>query len=190
MCRRRPAPGQRPTAPKPRRVVLWVLLGLLGLLCLFAWAPATAGAQQSSGSTISREYTIKAGYLYNFGRYVRWPEEAFSSEDAPFVIGVLGADPFGATLDQVAAVKQISERRIVVRRFDSLDQYRPCHILFVAKTASAEEHFEAIRRLRATMCCWSENDRHLPTAAAPSTSLSRTTRYALKSTNRPPSAAI
>jgi len=127
-----------------------VFLALLGLSYLFAWAPATVVAQHAQGATISREYTIKAGYLYNFGLYVRWPEEAFVSEDAPFVIGVLGVDPFGATLDQVAAVKRIGDRRIVVRRFDSLDQYRPCHILFVAKTTSVEEHFEAIRRLRAT----------------------------------------
>ena len=40
------------------------------------------------------EYDVKAAYLYKFTKFVEWPEAAFASAEAPFVIGVIGRDPF------------------------------------------------------------------------------------------------
>ncbi len=97
---------------------------------------------------VSREYTIKAAYLYNFGRYVQWPDDAFDGSGAPLVIGVLGPDPFGDALNVVAQTKQVHGRRIVVRRFASMADYTPCHILFVARSVEPEEQHEAMEKLR------------------------------------------
>ena len=65
------------------RVALLVVL-LLGL-----GAPASLRAQ------ISREYDVKAAFLYNFITITEWPEEAFTTPESPYVIGVVGYDPFG-----------------------------------------------------------------------------------------------
>ena len=62
------------------------------------------------------EYLIKAAYLYNFAMFVEWPRDAFSSPDAPLVIGILGRDPFGLAIDLAVENKRISKRRIVVER--------------------------------------------------------------------------
>lgn len=107
-----------------------------------------AAPQPIAQSVISREYTIKAAYLYNFARYVRWPAGTFRNEQDPFVIGVLGTDPLGNDLDRIARTKKIDGRRIVIRRFDSLDKYSPCHVLFVPRSVEPKRQIEAIGRLR------------------------------------------
>jgi hypothetical protein len=80
----------------------------------------------------SREYEIKAAFLFNFGQFVRWPEEAFSDPLAPFVIGVLGDDPFGETLDRMVAGEQVSNHPMVVERYQDPDEVGHCHVLFVS----------------------------------------------------------
>jgi len=85
----------------------------------------------------SREYAIKAAYLYQFGRYVQWPPDAFANEEAPLVIGILGQAPFGNILDEIARTKRIEKRPIVIRRFATMNEYKPCHILFVVESTDS-----------------------------------------------------
>lgn len=109
---------------------------LAGLICLPT--PCVKAQQGESAVTIANEYAVKAVFLYNFGKYTEWPATAFADASAPFVIGILGEDLFGGALDEVAAKGTIGERRIVVRRFASPDQYRqPCHILFVSRSLTS-----------------------------------------------------
>ena len=53
---------------------------------------------------------VKAAYIYNFTKYVRWPEGAFSEADSPLVIGVYGDDPFDAVLDKTMQGKSVGRR--------------------------------------------------------------------------------
>lgn len=83
------------------------------------------------------EYSVKAAYLFNFTKFVEWPLSAFPDKDAPFLIGVLGEDPFGKTLDAAVKGKSIKGRSIHIKRFDGFDgtqtlQLRRCQILFIA----------------------------------------------------------
>jgi len=108
---------------------------------------ATIRPRESAGqSTVSREYTIKAAYLYNFGRYARWPEGTFCNQRDPFVIGILGTDPFGDALPSMAAAKKVDGRTLVIRRFDSLEEYTPCHILFVTRLTDPGTQRAAVER--------------------------------------------
>ena len=63
------------------------------------------------------EYNVKAVYLYSFGRYVSWPEDAFASSQSAFIIGVLGDNPFGNALQQIARTKSVHGRSIELRQF-------------------------------------------------------------------------
>jgi len=78
------------------------------------------------------EYQVKAAFLYNFAKFVGWPE---SAPGASFCIGVLGADPFGPVIDETLAGKTLDGRRVVIRRFDRPEEALGCEIVFVGSAA-------------------------------------------------------
>jgi len=81
----------------------------------------------------------KRPLLYNFAKYVEWPAktDAAVGDSSVFVIGVVGENPFGRTLDNLAQKKQINGRRILIRSIRTETDYRPCHLVFVAADAPA-----------------------------------------------------
>jgi hypothetical protein len=100
------------------------LLALLVLLNAHGVATADSGA--------SREYQLKAAFIFNFAQFVEWPAETFAGPDAPLVIGVVGSNPFGDVLEQAVAGKKVGGRSIVVRYFRSAHAMERCHVLFVS----------------------------------------------------------
>jgi hypothetical protein len=88
------------------------------------------GDARAQPKVIDQEYLLKAAYLYNFGLFVTWPNNAVPGNN--FVIGVLGKDPFGKHLDDLAQLRTINKRKIVIHRFGEVNEYKPCHILFIS----------------------------------------------------------
>jgi hypothetical protein len=107
------------------------------VLCalIFALRIDSLRAQSTEGGVINREYGIKAAYLYQFAYYIVWPAGSFADNQSPFVIGILGSDPFGDSLNDIARNKKVDGRQIVIKQFNSLADYKPCHILFVSSSA-------------------------------------------------------
>jgi hypothetical protein len=87
---------------------------------------------------LAGEYEIKAAFLVNFSQFVEWPADVLDGAGGPIVIGVAGGDPFGATLDAVAAGRQVDGRPIVVRRVTTADDAAHCHVLFIGAATDAE----------------------------------------------------
>jgi hypothetical protein len=120
---------------------LGILIVVFGLT--LNWTPA-ADAQAGDASD-SSEYLIKAGFIYNFAKFVEWPAATFSQPDSPIVIGVLGTDPFGNVLDRIVEDKKIGARGFVVKRYKwakDLKDLKDCKILFVS--ASEKAHIDEI----------------------------------------------
>jgi hypothetical protein len=82
----------------------------------------------------SGEYAVKAAFLYNFARFVEWPGEALGSGGAPLLLGVVGDDPFGSSIDQTVAGKNVNGHPIAVRRLKWGQNLRQCHILFISSS--------------------------------------------------------
>ena len=80
------------------------------------------------------EYRVKAVFLFNFSRFVEWPESAFAAPGAPFVVGVFGHDPFGGELDAVMRGETVDGRPLEVRRVASLAEAEQCQILFIHRS--------------------------------------------------------
>jgi hypothetical protein len=80
------------------------------------------------------EYQVKAAFLLNFARFVEWPADAFGGDGSPFVIGVLGNDPFGYALDQTVKDKSVNGRRFAIRRLQTARDTKGCHILFISSS--------------------------------------------------------
>jgi hypothetical protein len=81
--------------------------------------------------TISREYQIKAVFLYNFCQFVEWPAKAFASPDDPMIIGILGENPFEDYLKETVQGEKVNGHPLEVKYFQTVDQISECHILFV-----------------------------------------------------------
>jgi hypothetical protein len=84
------------------------------------------------------EYQVKAVFIFNFSHFVEWPPEAFDAPDEPFVIGVLGTDPFGARMDEAVKDEAIGTHPIVVRRFHHADDLGKCQILFIDRSEESQ----------------------------------------------------
>ncbi len=120
---------------------LGILIVALGMT--LNWT-STAAAQAVDPPDAS-EYLIKAGFIYNFAKFVEWPSTAFSQPDSPITIGVLGTDPFGSVLDRLVEDKKIGPRGFVVKRYKwgkDLKDLKECKILFVS--ASEKAHIDEI----------------------------------------------
>src|SRR5881392_405743 len=83
-----------------------------------------AEAQQSPYTP----YQHKALYLFNFAKYTEWPKSAFPNDKSPFVLGILGNDPFGSDIDIIKG-KTIKGRKLVVRHLNSAREAADCHLL-------------------------------------------------------------
>jgi hypothetical protein len=84
------------------------------------------------------EYEVKAAYLYHFARYVDWPSSAFPSDGAPFVIAVLGDDPFGPLLDQALEGRRIADRTTRVVRTRSVEEAARAQLVFISASETGD----------------------------------------------------
>jgi hypothetical protein len=104
------------------------------LLCFFAGVilllTGFISAQEKPASN-STEYQLKAVFLYNFTRFIDWPENAFHSVDAPFVIGIVGDNPFGNYLQEVVNNDSVGLHPIIIKYFSKPEKVADCHLLFI-----------------------------------------------------------
>jgi hypothetical protein len=112
------------------------------LICLLASAFPTAAVRAGEVARPSNEYQIKAVFLFNFAQFAEWPTRAFPDAKAPFVIGILGTDPFGAYLDELVKDEKVRGHPLVVRRYHDLASPCDCHILYISQ--SEADRFPAI----------------------------------------------
>jgi hypothetical protein len=129
-----------------------LLRWLQGFVCVavfFAMAgTAWLEAQQPSNvPMINRESKIKAAYLYNFARYIQWPEDTFKNEKEPFCIGIVGTDPIKKNLEQLAKSKTINGRSLRVKQFTRPIEVQPCQILFISPSLKPESQQQILRSM-------------------------------------------
>jgi predicted TIM-barrel enzyme len=95
-----------------------------------AIAFALLGAGPASLAGEGLEYQVKAAFLFNFLKFVEWPA---STPETPWVIGVLGRDPFGEVLDEIVRGKIVNGRGVGVRRYAKPEDVKDCNILFIGR---------------------------------------------------------
>jgi hypothetical protein len=105
---------------------------LLAGLCL------RAQAQQPKAD----EFQVKAAYLYNFGRFVEWPDQNAPDKSDAFEICVLGADPFGPTLDATLAKETIAGKSVTAKRISKPQEIDSCRIVFIS--SSEQGHLKEV----------------------------------------------
>jgi hypothetical protein len=99
------------------------------LLLLFLWVPLPLLQAQPS-----REYQIKAVFIFNFAQFTEWPPKAFTGTNDPVVIGVLGSNPFDDFLESTVQNETVHGRRLVVQHYKRLEEIQTCHILYIGQS--------------------------------------------------------
>jgi hypothetical protein len=119
------------------------------LACLLA-----ADAYPDSQSAQYKEYEIKAAFIYNFLKFVDWPEEKMAHSENQIVVGIIGVDPFGAATD-IFKDKKVEDRNVVIKRFEGIEQLKKT----VEKDKPANEKLEALKTCHLLFICPSEQKR-------------------------------
>jgi hypothetical protein len=90
----------------------------LSLVLLLAVGGVRAQEYQPS------EYQLKAAFLFNFAKFV----------ESPFVIGVLGENPFGGDLERTIRDKTVNGRVLQIKECHSPTEAKECQILFISNS--------------------------------------------------------
>jgi hypothetical protein len=100
-----------------------------GLAAVAGAAMLLICALSARADEVVPEYQLKAEFIERFTRFIDWPSSSIAGDT--FVIGVIGKDPFGPYLRELASTRKIKGKRVVVRTIDD-GSIESCHILFVA----------------------------------------------------------
>lgn len=107
------------------------LLALCASALLVAGTPASTAGQEAA-----TEDDVKAAFVYNFGKFVQWPDEAFAA--APELsLCLLGSDPLEEALLRVVGDKRIQGKPVRVKRVQTAAEASACHILFISAAEAA-----------------------------------------------------
>jgi len=113
----------------------------LNLRKLIACAAALAMVVSPAGGAAHlepTEYGLKSVFLYQFCRFMEWPNSAFSSPSDPLIIGVIGDDPFGSLLREAVEGETYHGRPIRIEHYRNPRDIKRCHILFVSRSSVDE----------------------------------------------------
>jgi hypothetical protein len=116
-------------------------LSLLGALLALALSAFSTAAQTS------REYQLKAVFLFNFAQFTEWPSNAFAGEKSPIIIGVVGTNPFGTALEDTVRGETVQGRPLEVQHYSGADEIKTCHILFISASETHRME-EIVKRTR------------------------------------------
>lgn len=90
---------------------------------------------------------IKVMFLYNFTKYIEWPQDY---KQGDFVIGILGTSSENVTkeLEKLAITKKAGIQNIVIKTYNSVAEIEKCHMLFIpeGKSTSLDDAMAKCRK--------------------------------------------
>ncbi|HEX4807761.1 MAG TPA: YfiR family protein [Bryobacteraceae bacterium] len=100
------------------RAIVFVLLPALAIAARAAQPEATVAG-------------IEAAFLYNFSKFIEWPDGTPTTASDSFLMCVTGDSSVQQSLEEIAATRTINGRRITLKHLKIADSARSCQILFV-----------------------------------------------------------
>lgn len=87
------------------------------------------------------EYDVKAAYLFNFGKFVRFTPSEATTKRQSFDVCIVGEDPLGHALDELAANEQLDGNPVHIVRLKSAAEARGCAIAYIS--AAEDTHMKS-----------------------------------------------
>ena len=96
------------------------------LVLLYLFASVHSSVAQSGSSD-----QVKAVFLFNFAKFVSWPDSAFETETTPFRFCIAGNSLQGV-LEATLRGETVNNRAIVIRRLSGDENVQNCHLLYIS----------------------------------------------------------
>ena len=97
-------------------------------------APFLSAFSAPSDPQTPTEYQIKAAYLFNFLKFVEWPDDPPSDPHGKWVVGFVGDSPVGDELTRLVEGKSVLGRDLQVKKLLPADNLRACNIVFISES--------------------------------------------------------
>jgi hypothetical protein len=110
---------------RSRRLPIFMALVFVAALALLS--PRAGFAQNSKPS----EYDVKAAYLFNFGKFVKWPAGYTPNQGEAFTICALGNDQFETVLQSALAGKTMGGTPVAFKQLAKPQDAASCRVLFI-----------------------------------------------------------
>ena len=98
------------------------------------------------GASAPTEHEVKLVYLYNFTKFVTWPDSAFSTPESSVNICVLG-DIHNFYQRDFLKDRKVRNRPIALEFFEKLPEQSLCHVLFITKNYDRKQASTIIKHL-------------------------------------------
>ncbi len=106
-------------------------------ILLFLVLVSSTGYTADTDPSHTREYQVKAAFIYNFAKFIEWPRDAFPHDSSSISLCILGGNPFGTAIYSIDG-KIVEGKTINVNLYDSLEEIGTCHILFISSSMAEE----------------------------------------------------
>ena len=104
-----------------RHCTVWLVASLF--FCL----PLQGHAETSTG-----EYRLKTAFIYNFAKFVEWPDSAYK-KNGEFCIASLGRSPIDRELAALSG-KTVQGRSIVISQISTPEEANNCQVVFISRS--------------------------------------------------------
>lgn len=109
-----------------KKLILVIIIPILLICCV-----CEAAENKENRTDRLTEYEIKAKFIYNFTKFVTWPESVHNNESIKLCI--LGTDPFGSALNIVKG-KKVRGSLLEFSTAGYSENINNCHILFISRS--------------------------------------------------------
>ncbi len=107
---------------------LKTIIKFIGHAVLFIGLTAQTSPQTS-------EYLIKGIFLEKFTRFIEWPKSSGMQDTTrPFVISIIGKDPFQSLLGQLYQTQKIRNKNVEIRYIADVSEIDDCNMLIIPRS--------------------------------------------------------
>ena len=132
-----PNPSESKTIADGKRI--FAVFALLFLLCLPCGAAHGAGYE---------EYELKAGFLYNFFNFIKWPDHSFDSPKSPYILVIVGNGEKNRIIEHALHNSTVGARPLKIITTSSVEDLDKAHMVFFLESYKNPELPKVLAHLK------------------------------------------
>lgn len=117
---------------------------LLFFIVLFLFFPCADKKTMAEGV---KEYAVKAAFVFNFTKFIHWPEKSFKNHKKAWQLYFIGNNTVANAFNKLNG-KSSGQKKIDVHRLFPHEKCRKCDIIFISRATDSSVLKKIISRLK------------------------------------------